>query len=112
MGRHTACKVGGKRVSLTAFDHALGALPGVRRAHCLALPRRDGRLGAVVALDPETIPHTHEARRALIRRLRDALAPRFENAVLPRYWRFVEHWPKTTAITKIIISRAKHAEKH
>ena len=86
-------KVGGKRVSLTAFDHALGALPGVRRAHCLALPRRDGRLGAVVALDPETIPHTHEARRALIRRLRDALAPRFENAVLPRYWRFVEHWP-------------------
>ncbi|MCK0746061.1 AMP-binding protein [Chromohalobacter nigrandesensis] len=87
-------KVGGKRISLTAFDHALGELPGVRRAHCMPLARRDGRLGAIVELASEAVPHDHSARRRLIQALRTALAPRFENAVLPRYWRFVETWPR------------------
>lgn len=87
-------KVGGKRVSLTAFDRALGELPDVRRSHCVPLPGRDGRLGAIVELVPEAVPHDHDARRQLIQALRTSLTPRFENAVLPRYWRFVEAWPR------------------
>ncbi|MCI0510233.1 acyl-coenzyme A synthetase/AMP-(fatty) acid ligase [Chromohalobacter marismortui] len=87
-------KVGGKRVSLTALERALGELPGVRQAHCTPLPKRDGRLGVIVELAPEAVPHDHDTRRRLTQSLRAALAPRFENAVLPRYWRFVEAWPR------------------
>ncbi|MCP1365705.1 AMP-binding protein, partial [Halomonas sp. BBD48] len=86
-------KVGGKRLSLTGMDRMLEACHGVTRAHTLPLATRDNRLGAIVQLTAEHIPHDHAARRSLIRALRTLLLPAFEPTVIPRYWRFVDAWP-------------------
>lgn len=86
-------KIGGKRISLTAVDRALNALLGVERAQALPLQRRDLRLAAVVQLSETELPRDHAARRDAVRRLRQQLAARFETPALPRYWRFVDHWP-------------------
>ncbi|WP_251977931.1 AMP-binding protein [Salinicola avicenniae] len=89
-------KIGGKRLSLTAMDQALGALPSVERALTLPLARRELRLAAVVQLAPEALPHDHASHRAMVKHLRQALGARFETPVLPRYWRFVASWPTNT----------------
>lgn len=86
-------KIGGKRISLTAMDRALATLPGVARARTLPLQRRDLRLAAVIELTPDVMPQDHGQHRATVKRLRQALAARFETPALPRYWRFVGHWP-------------------
>lgn len=86
-------KIGGKRISLTAMDRALSALPGVERAQTLTLQRRDLRLAAIVQLSPNDIPHDHRQHRDTVKRLRRELAAHFETPVLPRYWRFVAPWP-------------------
>lgn len=86
-------KIGGKRLSLTAMDRALGELEGVHRAQTVTLNRRELRLGAIVELDANHLPHDHASHRATVKRLRRALAERFETPALPRYWRFVETWP-------------------
>ncbi|MGM8932520.1 AMP-binding protein [Salinicola halophyticus] len=86
-------KIGGKRISLTAMDRALAELPGVERAQTLTLQRRDLRLAAIIQLAPEALPHDHARHRETVKRLRRALAARFETPALPRYWRFVSHWP-------------------
>jgi len=86
-------KIGGKRISLTAMDRALAELPGVERAQTLTLQRRDLRLAAVIQLDTDALPHDHAQHRETVKRLRQALAARFETPALPRYWRFVSHWP-------------------
>ncbi|SHF21351.1 Acyl-coenzyme A synthetase/AMP-(fatty) acid ligase [Modicisalibacter ilicicola DSM 19980] len=89
-------KVGGKRLSLTAMDRALGGHPGVVQARTVWLPERDTRLGAIVQLAPERLPHDHAARRDLIETLRRHLLAAFESTVVPRYWRFVDAWPTDT----------------
>lgn len=89
-------KIGGKRLSLTAMDRALATLPGVDRATTWTLQRRDLRLAAVIQLSPDAMPHDHRQHREAVKRLRRALAARFETPALPRYWRFVDHWPTNT----------------
>lgn len=86
-------KVGGKRLSLTAMDHALGAYPGVLQARTVNLPERDTRLGAIVQPEPQRIPQDHASRRAMTEALRQHLLGSFESTVIPRYWRFVDAWP-------------------
>jgi hypothetical protein len=86
-------KVAGKRLSLAQMEDALSAMDCVAAARCVELGRADGRLGVIVVVSPERIPHEHAARRALIQRLRSALATQFETVTLPRYWRFVEAIP-------------------
>ncbi len=89
-------KIGGKRISLTAMDRALATLPGVERARTWTLQRRELRLAAVIQLTPGTMPHDHRHHRAMVKRLRRGLAAHFETPALPRYWRFVDHWPTNT----------------
>lgn len=89
-------KIGGKRISLTAMDRALATLPGVERALTWTVERRDLRLAAVIQLSPNAMPHDHQHHRDTVKRLRRALAERFETPALPRYWRFVDQWPTNT----------------
>lgn len=86
-------KVGGKRLSLSGMDRALGAHPGVLQARTVTLAQRDARLGAIVQLVPEQVPNEHASRRTLIEALRARLLEAYEPTVVPRYWRFVESWP-------------------
>ncbi|MFD2438255.1 AMP-binding protein [Modicisalibacter luteus] len=86
-------KVGGKRLSLTGMDRSLETCHGVLQARTLPLATRDNRLGAIVQLAAECIPHDHATRRELIQALRARLLSAFEPTVIPRYWRFVETWP-------------------
>ncbi|MDI5985961.1 AMP-binding protein [Halomonas sp. M4R5S39] len=86
-------KIAGKRVSLAHIEHTLAAAPEVIEARCVDLDRSDGRLGAVVALNGEAVPHRHESRRDLIQRLRARLARHLEQVAIPRYWRFVDALP-------------------
>ncbi|MGQ7249646.1 AMP-binding protein [Halomonas sp. V046] len=86
-------KIGGKRISLTATERYLRQYATIDDAHCLDLERRDGRLGVVVAMAAETLPHHHASRRALVTTLRDHLATLLEPVAIPRYWRFVQALP-------------------
>ncbi|WP_136069326.1 AMP-binding protein [Modicisalibacter radicis] len=100
-------KVGGKRVSLTAMDRALAADPRVREVHTVALPQHATRLGAVVRLDESELPRDRAARRTLIASLRERLLAGYEPTVIPRYWRFVGHWPSNAQgkLTAALIAR-------
>ncbi|MDN6298192.1 MAG: AMP-binding protein [Halomonas sp.] len=90
-------KLAGKRVSLTAIERDLTALTHVTQAHCVRVTRQEsqqeGRLGAIVVMEENALPHTHAERRALSEQLRRHLAPRHEAVALPRYWRFVAELP-------------------
>ncbi|MGR2739531.1 AMP-binding protein [Billgrantia sp. Q4P2] len=86
-------KIAGKRVSLDHIEHALAAIPEVSEARCIDLGRSDGRLGAVVALHDECMPHRHDTRHELIQRLRTQLSRHLERVAIPRYWRFVDALP-------------------
>lgn len=90
-------KLAGKRVSLTALERDMTALPEVKEARCVRVIQRasqqEGRLGAIVVLEESALPQTHAERRALTERLRGQLAPRHEAVALPRYWRFVAELP-------------------
>ncbi|GAA5176025.1 AMP-binding protein [Modicisalibacter zincidurans] len=100
-------KVGGKRVSLTAMDRALGADPRVREVRTVTLAQHATRLGAIVRLDAVDLPHEHTARRTLIASLRSRLLAGYEPTVVPRYWRFVAHWPSNAQgkLTAALVSR-------
>ena len=100
-------KVGGKRVSLTAMDRALAADPRVREVRTVALAQHAARLGAIVRLDAADLPHEHTARRTLIASLRSRLLAGYEPTVVPRYWRFVAHWPSNAQgkLTAALVSR-------
>jgi acyl-coenzyme A synthetase/AMP-(fatty) acid ligase len=84
-------KVEGKRVSLTALEADLAALPGVAEA---ALGMRGDTLGALLILTPE-------ARASLVtsgrfrfeRQLRRTMAATHEPTALPRIWRFLPALP-------------------
>ncbi|MDN3521807.1 AMP-binding protein [Halomonas ramblicola] len=86
-------KLAGKRVSLTAVERDLAALPEVGQARCVDLGRADERLGAVVAMPVDALPHDHEVRRRLIGRLRRHLTTTQAAVAVPRYWRFVSTLP-------------------
>ncbi|MFC3284897.1 AMP-binding protein [Litchfieldella rifensis] len=86
-------KIAGKRVSLDHIEHVLTATPEVRETRCVDLGRADGRLGAVIVLHDESIPHQHDTRHALIQRLRARLSTHLERVAIPRYWRFVDALP-------------------
>jgi acyl-coenzyme A synthetase/AMP-(fatty) acid ligase len=84
-------KVEGKRVSLTALEADLAALPEVAEA---ALAMRDDRLGALLVLTPEArATLASEGRFRFERRLRRALAGTHEPSGLPRLWRFLPALP-------------------
>lgn len=89
-------KIAGKRVSLDRLEHTLTDIPDVREARCVDLGRADGRLGAVIVLRDESIPHQHDTRHALIQRLRARLSTHLERVAIPRYWRFVDALPRNT----------------
>ncbi|GGX86765.1 AMP-binding protein [Litchfieldella qijiaojingensis] len=86
-------KIAGKRVSLDRVERTLADMPEVHEARCVDLDRADGRLGVVVALQDEAVPHQHDTRYALIQRLRARLSPHLERVAIPRYWRFVDALP-------------------
>lgn len=84
-------KVEGKRVSLTALEQDLAALPEVAEA---ALAMRDDRLGALLVLAPDArATLAGEGRFRFERRLRHALAGTHEPSALPRLWRFLPALP-------------------
>ncbi|MCM2973050.1 AMP-binding protein [Larsenimonas suaedae] len=86
-------KVGGKRISLEALERTLAQQPNVLKAHCVQPRSANDRIAAIVQLTPQAVPHTSAERKALIQALRDGLQDAFETIALPRYFRFVEHWP-------------------
>lgn len=86
-------KIAGKRVSLSQIEQLLVATAQVNQVRCVDLGRSDGRLGVVVALREEAIPHSHTTRHALVQRLRSHLSEHLEGVVIPRYWRFVDTLP-------------------
>ncbi|EPC01173.1 hypothetical protein L861_11400 [Litchfieldella anticariensis FP35 = DSM 16096] len=86
-------KIAGKRISLDHIEHTLTTTPEVDEARCIDLGRSDGRLGVVIALHDEFIPHQHDARHDLIQRLRAHLSHHLERVAIPRYWRFVDTLP-------------------
>lgn len=86
-------KVAGKRVSLTHIEGLLAEAPEMVEARCVDLGRDDGRLGAIIAVHHDVMPHDHLTRRALIQRLRSRLAPHMEPVAIPRYWRCVDAMP-------------------
>ena len=84
-------KVEGKRVSLTALEADLAALPQVAAA---ALAMRGETLGALLVLGAEGRAELAAAGRfRLERRLRRALAGTHEPSALPRLWRFLPALP-------------------
>ncbi|WP_158774581.1 AMP-binding protein [Cobetia sp. L2A1] len=86
-------KLAGKRISLSAVERCLNEQAEVLDVRCLPMPTREHRLGAVIVMAPDALPHDHNTRRALIAHLRRALMPGFERIALPRYWRFVTRLP-------------------
>ena len=87
-------KIEGKRVSLTAIEQYLSSVDSVEEAAVLVLADARGSLAAVLVLAPAAV-----AERLLLgdfrfsRRLRDLMRPLFDQAELPRRWRFVEQMP-------------------
>ncbi|XZG71019.1 AMP-binding protein [Chitinibacteraceae bacterium HSL-7] len=87
-------KVEGKRVSLSAIEHALLALSGVQAARALLLSGSRDEIGAVLVLDDAGTA----LRRALgsaahNRQLRAALAGQLDVLAIPRRWRVVSRLP-------------------
>ena len=87
-------KVEGKRVSLTAIEQFLVGLESIEDASALVLTDSRQSLAAVVMLAP-----AGEAQRLALgdfrfsRQLRDQMRPEFDQAELPRRWRFVQQIP-------------------
>jgi hypothetical protein len=87
-------KVEERRVSLTALEHQLQALPAVADARVLLLDGARAQLAAVLCLTAEGA-HTLQAigRRAFIVQLHTALASSQDAVTRPRRWRFVDAMP-------------------
>ncbi|WP_082890288.1 AMP-binding protein [Halotalea alkalilenta] len=92
--RDRILKVAGKRVSLDTLDISLRRDQRVLDARCVPIGNTDGRLGAIVVLGEEHLPHRRGERRALTSQLRQRLLGQgIEAVAIPRYWRFVERLP-------------------
>jgi acyl-coenzyme A synthetase/AMP-(fatty) acid ligase/3-hydroxymyristoyl/3-hydroxydecanoyl-(acyl carrier protein) dehydratase len=87
-------KVEDKRVSLVALESELAAITGVDEAVCRVRAGRRDLICAVIALDQVGFRELYSiGRRRYVRRLRDALARRFDRVTVPRRWRFMESLP-------------------
>ena len=88
-------KIEEKRVSLTAIERFLDALPEVEASRCVVLHGRRDVVAAVVILARDGERGLQEMGKvAYTRRLRACLAGRVETVALPRRWRFVEAFPQ------------------
>lgn len=87
-------KIEEKRLSLTALEQGLEALPWVSASHAFALTGRRDVVAAVLTLSAAgKALLAEEGRAGLIKRLRAALAERFDAVALPRKWLFAEPVP-------------------
>lgn len=87
-------KIEGKRLSLTAVEHALSALPGIEAAAVVALETPRECLGAVVVLGAHgQATLAEQGKAALVQQFRRALQPSLDPLAIPRYWRFTEALP-------------------
>lgn len=88
-------KIEEKRISLSALEISLAALPEVREARALVLGAPGAqRLGMVVVPSEEGWQSLQRhGRRLFTAGLRAALLPGFERAALPRRWRYVAALP-------------------
>jgi len=87
-------KVEGKRVSLTAMEQALTALPEIAAAHALVLSGRREEVGVVLVpteVGRQALSETGQGD--LQRRLKATLSSEFEAVALPRRWRIVDTLP-------------------
>lgn len=90
-------KIEEKRLSLTQMEQQLCASTLVEEARVLPLPQSPGRLGAVVSLTSAGYTLlNHQGKQAVTQLLREHLNQHFERVLLPRKWRFIEHWPTDT----------------
>ncbi len=91
----TIIKVNEKRLSLTAMERELGALPLVEIARIVPLQGNSSRLGVAVILSGEgKACLASEGKRSLVDRLRTHLLAHFERVLLPRKWRFLAELPQ------------------
>ncbi|WPB57074.1 AMP-binding protein [Xylophilus sp. GOD-11R] len=88
-------KIEEKRVSLSAVERAVGALPEIADARALVLSGAPGDRVAVVAVLTEGGQRllAELGRRRLGHRLAQALSPELEPIALPRRWRYVQALP-------------------
>jgi acyl-CoA synthetase (AMP-forming)/AMP-acid ligase II len=92
----TIVKVEEKRLSLTAMERVLDALPWIDESRIVVLSstaasgaETAGRLGAVVVLNQVgTDCLAQHGKRALVDLLREKLLEQFDRVLLPRKWRF------------------------
>ena len=96
LGRSDAIiKVAGKRYSTTAIEQALNALDDVRISHCLQLPERKQRIGAVVVLSGSgKAALIDRGKQNFVKSLKEKLSKDLDRLALPRYWRFVNALPE------------------
>ena len=91
-------KIEEKRISLTQVERLLQDNPAIQQAKVLVLPKDARRprdlLGAVIALsDSGRVQLARHGKSALVRALRQWLAPDLDGIALPRSWRFVSAMP-------------------
>lgn len=87
-------KVEERRVSLTALERQLTALPQVAEARVVLIDGPRAELAAVVVLrEPARGPLQGDGRRALAQTLGQALAGGQDAVTRPRRWRFVDALP-------------------
>lgn len=83
-----------RRVSLTAIERRLRQLPELHAVRVVLLPGQRSRLAAVATLSADGQAQLARlGKRALVDRLRVALAASVELPAIPRRWRFVEALP-------------------
>lgn len=83
-----------RRVSLTAIERRARALPELHEVRVVLLPGQRSRLVAVATLSADGQALLEKlGKRALVDRLRQALAAGIELPAIPRRWRFVETLP-------------------
>lgn len=90
-------KVEERRVSLTALERQLTALPEVTEARVVLIDGPRAELAAVVGLsEPGRTRLHHDGRRGLAQALGQALAGGQDAVTRPRRWRFVDALPMNT----------------
>lgn len=83
-----------RRVSLTAIDRRLRALPELGDVRVVLLPGQRSRLAAVATLSTDGQTQLAKlGKRTLVDRLRRSLAASIELPAIPRRWRFVATLP-------------------
>ncbi|SEF60036.1 AMP-binding protein [Marinobacterium lutimaris] len=87
-------KVEGKRVSLTAMEAFLEAVPGIDKVRATVLQKGREELGIVLELtDAGQDDYQRQGRQEFINGLKRLLSDNFEAVVIPRRWRVVDELP-------------------